>query len=88
MTGAYSGRRGCVQGMTEKDGISIWTGVFRASSGTYKLSFSYINLLSISDPGCYDLVKKTTVTEQTEAKSYPKFTTVAPYTSSSQIVVK
>lgn len=39
-------------------------------------------------PGCYDLTKKTTVTEQTEAKSYPQFTTVASYISSSQIFVK
>lgn len=35
-------------------------------------------------PGCYDLTKKTTVTEQTSTKSDPKFTTVASYTSSSQ----
>uniref|UniRef100_A0A8W8MLE9 Chitin-binding type-2 domain-containing protein n=1 Tax=Magallana gigas TaxID=29159 RepID=A0A8W8MLE9_MAGGI len=39
-------------------------------------------------PGCYDLTNKTTVTEQTEAKSYLKSTTVASYASSSQIFVK
>lgn len=39
-------------------------------------------------PGCYDLIKKTTVTEQTEAKPNPKFTTVEPCTSSSQIFNK
>ncbi|XP_065927066.1 uncharacterized protein [Magallana gigas] len=39
----------------------------------------------ISDPGCYDLITKTTVTEQTEAEPNPKFTTVAPCSSSPQI---
>ncbi|XP_052690834.1 uncharacterized protein LOC128168734 [Crassostrea angulata] len=36
-------------------------------------------------PGCYDLITKTTVTEQTEAEPNPKFTTVAPCSSSPQI---
>lgn len=39
-------------------------------------------------PGCYDLTKKTTVTEQTETKPDPKCTTVTSYTSSSQLFDK
>lgn len=89
---------GCVQWLTEDDRENTegdrerrdfhTDGVLEPVVVRTNCHFEFIDFLSISDPGCYNLTKRTTVTEQTEVKPYPKFTTVASSASSSQVFNK